>query len=112
MNAVARFAGNVFLILARLMPRRIVSHCLHLLRQRPALTDRWGYHIRPIHYYEPIPDFREISAKKLEARRLPDSIAIDIPSQEIRVRSLAERFGSEIQALDHAGASGFLFLND
>jgi len=38
-------------------------------QSHPILTDRWGYHIRPIHYYEPIPDFRTITLEQITRRR-------------------------------------------
>jgi hypothetical protein len=38
-------------------------------QSHPHLTDRWGYHIRPIHYYEPIPDFRSITTEQITRRR-------------------------------------------
>jgi hypothetical protein len=38
-------------------------------QSHPNLTDRWGYHIRPIHYYEPIPDFRAITSEQITRRR-------------------------------------------
>ena len=40
-----------------------------MVQSRPRLSDRWGYHIRPIHYYEPIPDFRSITAEQITRRR-------------------------------------------
>jgi hypothetical protein len=40
-----------------------------MVQSRPRLSDRWGYHIRPIHYYEPIPDFRSITTEQITRRR-------------------------------------------
>ncbi len=48
---------------------RVAHHLLFRAQSRPHLTDRWGYHIRPIHYYEPIPDFRTITLEKITRRR-------------------------------------------
>ena len=48
---------------------RVAHHLLFRAQSRPHLTDRWGYHIRPIHYYEPIPDFRSITAEQITRRR-------------------------------------------
>src|SRR6185503_8137581 len=46
-----------------------MRHVLFLAQSYPELVDRWGYHIRPIHYYEPIPDFSAITSEQLERRR-------------------------------------------
>jgi hypothetical protein len=51
------------------VPARAVHHLLFLAQSHPHLTDRWGYHIRPIHYYEPIPDFRAITLEQITRRR-------------------------------------------
>lgn len=48
---------------------RVAHHLLFRAQSRPHLTDRWGYHIRPIHYYEPIPDFRAITLEQITRRR-------------------------------------------
>jgi hypothetical protein len=48
---------------------RVAHHLLFRAQSRPHLTDRWGYHIRPIHYYEPIPDFRSITSEQITRRR-------------------------------------------
>ena len=46
-----------------------MRHVLFLAQSHPNVVDDWGYHIRPIHYYEPVPDFREITRDQLERRR-------------------------------------------
>ena len=48
---------------------RVAHHLLFRAQSHPHLTDRWGYHIRAIHYYEPLPDFRSITAEQLTRRR-------------------------------------------
>jgi len=48
---------------------RVAHHLLFRAQSHPHLTDRWGYHIRPIHYYEPIPDFRAITLEQITRRR-------------------------------------------
>lgn len=47
---------------------RVAHHLLFRAQSHPHLTDRWGYHIRPIHYYEPIPDFRAITLEQITRR--------------------------------------------
>ncbi|HKR21509.1 MAG TPA: class I SAM-dependent methyltransferase [Pyrinomonadaceae bacterium] len=48
---------------------RAMRHMLFLAQSHPEVSDRWGYHIRPIHYYEPLPDFQSITSEQLERRR-------------------------------------------
>ena len=57
------------LALFRTVPVRAAHHLLFLAQSAPDLPDRWGYHIRPIHYYEPLPDFRAITAEQIGRRR-------------------------------------------
>ena len=57
------------LALFRTVPTRAAHHLLFLAQSRPDLSDRWGYHIRPIHYYEPLPDFRSITTEQITRRR-------------------------------------------
>lgn len=55
--------------LFRSVPVRAARHALFLARSQPELSDAWGYHIRPIHYYEPLPDFRSITPEQVQRRR-------------------------------------------
>ena len=55
--------------LFRSVPVRAARHALFLAQSQPELSDRWGYHIRPIHYYEPLPDFRSITPEQTERKR-------------------------------------------
>ena len=57
------------LALFKTVPTRAAHHLLFLAQSRPELSDRWGYHIRPIHYYEPLPDFRSITADQIKRKR-------------------------------------------
>ena len=59
------------LALFKTVPARAAHHLLFLAQSRPELPDSWGYHIRPIHYYEPLPDFRSITTEQLSHRRTP-----------------------------------------
>ena len=57
------------LALFRAVPTRAAHHLLFLAQSRPDLADRWGYYIRPFHYYEPFPDFRSITTEQIQRRR-------------------------------------------
>lgn len=63
------FLDRTALALFKTVPTRAAHHLLFLAQSRPELSDRWGYHIRPIHYYEPLPDFRSITADQTQRKR-------------------------------------------
>lgn len=102
-----RTADKFLMWVARRVPTRIAAHFLNLLRQEGKVADGWGYHIRPIHYYEPLPDFRAISSQRLLERRVPRAVAFDLPAQVEIVKGLGERFGDELRDLEASGAFPF-----
>jgi hypothetical protein len=63
------FLDRTALALFKTVPTRAAHHLLFLAQSQHDLSDRWGYHIRPIHYYEPLPDFRNITAEQTNRRR-------------------------------------------
>lgn len=69
------------LALFKTVPTRAAHHLLFLAQSRPELPDRWGYHIRPIHYYEPLPDFREITAEQIKRKRTYPAIDFQLRAQ-------------------------------
>ncbi len=83
----------------RLLPTQVAQHLLFLLRHDTALTDRWGYHIRPIHYYEPLPDFGAITPAQLERRREFPAINFDWPGQLRLLAALAASYRDELAEL-------------
>ena len=101
---------RLLLSAARLLPRRLAAHMMFLLNSQPALADSWGYHVRPIHYYEPLPDFRGITAADATRRRLSPAIDFDLDGQRRLVRRLGDAYRSELEALAASGA--FNFRND
>jgi hypothetical protein len=103
----ARRIDRFLLGCLRLLPTRLARHLLFLLRSHPALADRWGYHIRAIHYYEPLPDFREVTAERTRRRRDLAHLRVDMDSQVALVRRLAEAWRGELDALARGGAFDF-----
>ncbi len=69
------------------------------MRHDTVLTDCWGYHIRPIHYYEPLPDFGAITAAQLERRREFPAINFDWPGQLRLLAALAAEYRDELAEL-------------
>ena len=59
------------------LPSKLAGHIMFLLRSHPTLADSWGYHVRPIHYYDPLPDFRKSHSRRPNAAaNSPPSISI------------------------------------
>ena len=78
---------------------RAAQHALFLAQSRPELADRWGYHIRPIHYYEPLPDFRAITPEQIQRRR--DYSAIDFHwDDQLRLLRELEPHAAELTEVD------------
>lgn len=87
------------LALFKTVPTRAAHHLLFLAQSRPDLSDRWGYHIRPIHYYEPLPDFRSITAEQIQRRRAYAGIDFRREEQLNLIDELA-RYRAELSNLD------------
>jgi hypothetical protein len=81
-----------------------------MVQSRPRLADRWGYHIRPIHYYEPLPDFRSITIEQINQRRSCPGIDFRWDQQLSLVNELAT-YRDELRELefdfDNAYFNGF-----
>lgn len=83
----------------RLIPGRLGSAFMSLLQSHPDIPDRWGVHIRRINYYEPLPDFREITVERTLIRREPAAIHFDLPSQVSLQNTLANGVRQELETL-------------
>ena len=91
----------------RLVPQALAKHAMFLLQSQPALADEWGYHVRAVHYYDPLPDFAAITPAATRVRRLSAAVNYDLDGQRALLRRLGEAYGAEI-----AGAAGaFDFQN-
>ena len=86
---VKRLLDWTAIALFKTVPKRAAHHLLFLAQSQPEISDRWGYHIRPIHYYEPIPDYRSITAEQIKCRRSNPSINFHWPEQLALVNELA-----------------------
>jgi Methyltransferase domain len=87
------------LALFRAVPARAAHHLLFLAQSQPAISDRWGYHIRPIHYYEPLPDFRSITPDQLNRRRAFPAIDFNWNEQFALLNDLSQ-YRDELQELE------------
>ena len=87
------------LALFKTVPTRAAHHLLFLAQSHPDLSDRWGYHIRPIHYYEPLPDFRSLTTEQISRRRTFPGIDFRWEDQSTLLNSLTT-YRDELRALD------------
>ncbi len=96
MKQLRRSVERVFLAFAGAVPTKLAAHLLHLLHGRPDLTDRWGYHVRAIHYYDPVPDFRQITPDRLVKPRLSSAVDFRESEQVAFALHLGQAYGEEI----------------
>lgn len=105
--------NHIALAFFRLLPVKLTRHLLFLLRSTPEITDCWGYHVRPIHFYEPLPDFSRIKTEETIRRRDFAAIDFNLPQQLQLLKRLGEHYRDELQALAHQPEpEGFNFQND
>ena len=102
---MASFLDRTALALFKTVPRRAAHHLLFLAQSQPDVSDRWGYHIRPIHYYEPIPDFRSITPDQITRQRTFPAIDFEWEKQLALLNEIAS-YQNEILNLE------FDFNND
>lgn len=78
---------------------RAMRHMLFLAQSHPKIVDNWGYHIRPIHYYEPLPDFRAITLEQIQRRR--NYSAIDLRwDDQLRLLRELKPYAAELSGVD------------
>jgi hypothetical protein len=93
----------------RLVPSKLAHHLMFLVQSEPAIPDSWGYHIRPIQYYEPLPDFRSLKAEQVNRRRDPVGIDFKWEQQLDLLRQLSSDYSGELRELPR---EAFDFNND
>lgn len=98
--------------LCRVAPKRVLRSFLSFLQRHPQVADASGFHVRPIHYYEPLPDFRRLTRDVILTRREGQGVNWDRPGQQQWAARLA-LFAPEIAELRarKPDASGFDFSN-
>jgi len=93
--------GSIFdriaLSLVRFVPNKVAHHLMFLIQSKPDISDAWGYHIRPIHYYEPLPDFRTLNIENIERRKDPVAITFDWDQQLGLLRTLSGNYSEEVR---------------
>jgi hypothetical protein len=91
----------------RAVPRPLARHLLFLMRSNPSLADELGFHVRPIHYYEPLPDFRTVDEPAASRRRVSPAIDFNLEGQRHLVTRLGGEYRSELAELAATGAVDF-----
>ena len=104
------FRDRALLAAMRAIPHSLARHVMFLLRNHAELADEWGYHVRPIHYYEPLPDFRAITSEATRRRRVSAAIDFDLPGQQVLLQRLGVAYHAELDTLA-AAPGGFDFHN-
>jgi hypothetical protein len=105
---MTRILDRIALDLVRRVPSKVAHHLMFLVQSEPGIPDSWGYHIRPIHYYEPIPDFRRVTPEQVNRRRTPVSIEFRPEEQVKLLHQLTIDQGEELRNL---GREQFDFEN-
>ena len=105
------FIERCFIAVADQLPVRVARHGLFLLRSNEWLTDKWGYYVRPIEYYDPLPNFREISTAQITRDRLHPGVNFDWPGQLDLLAELAV-FSGEVQELAASTGSRHFDFNN
>jgi hypothetical protein len=111
-SLIGSIVDRVALGFVRLVPNKVAHHLMFLVRSEPDISDAWGYHIRPIHYYEPLPDFRTIKAEQFNHRRDPVAIDFNWELQLGLLRQLSTNYSEELRDLTRNGLKAFDFDND
>src|SRR5687767_15396432 len=88
------------------MPVKAAQHLLFLAQSRHDTLDRWGYHIRPVHYYEPLPDFRRITKESINRRREYPALDFNLTEQLKLLRDLAS-YRTELDELSQQNLFDF-----
>jgi len=91
------------------LPLRLVQRVLWLLQTHPEVGDRWNYHIRQHHFYEPWPRFQDLISDHILARRENPSINWAWDQQLALLQDL-EAYQLEVEALTQE-QDGFDFQN-
>jgi len=72
------------------------------MQSEPSIPDSWGYHIRPIHFYEPLPDFRSLTTEEIERAKAHPALDFREAEQLTLVSELISAQGDELKFLSDA----------
>lgn len=78
------------------------------------LCERLGVHVTPVHFYQPVPDTRQVNDALWARADPPAGVRVDEDAMEAALAELAARFGDEFNALpriERDGDGGFHLHN-
>jgi predicted O-methyltransferase YrrM len=107
------FIDHLLLSIFQKLPIRLINRFLWLFHRNPTLGDKWGYHIRKFHYYDPLPNFSDITQEQILKKRVSTAIDWNLEAQ-INLLQKLSLYQSEIyQIKDEKDSSlRFNFFND
>ena len=97
-----------------MVPDRMGHHLLFLMQSEPSIPDSWGYHVRPIHFYEPLPDFRSLKTEDLERAKEHPALDFKEAEQLTLLGELTSAHGDELKLLSAENLPEFsnVFFSD
>ena len=107
------FIDSLLLSIFQNLPIRLINRFLWLFHRNPTLGDKWGYHIRKFHYYDPLPNFSDITQEQVLKRRISTAIDWNLEAQINWLQKLS-LYQSEIDQIKDKKDYDlrFNFLND
>jgi len=99
MSMVKSVFDQMALRLFRMVPDKMGRHLLFLMQSEPSIPDSWGYHIRPIHFYEPLPDFRSLKTEEIERTREHPALDFKEAEQLTLLSELISAYACELKSL-------------
>ncbi len=101
-NQFSRLMKQAVVSWFNLLPATLIKKILGVLSVNYALQDKWQFYIRPVHYYEPLPDFSTITKEQILRRRIPSSIDWQLKSMLELVEKLS-KYRGEFENYDFQG---------
>lgn len=107
------FNDKLLFAIFNIIPSRLIKIVLWFLYRNPTFMDKWGYHLRLFHYYEPLPDFPSITQKQALKRHHSSCIDWNLEAQLDLVQILS-LYDTEIKQLaeQQSASLKFDFFND
>jgi hypothetical protein len=73
-KSISKLANALIITILGWIPKPFAVRLLVAIQSHPEISDKWGYFIRPIHYFEALPDFSTIDPKLIVKKRSFDQI--------------------------------------
>jgi len=102
-----RLGDGTLRAVSKALPKRLMHHWSWVLLRDKHIADAWGVSIRPIHYYEPLPDFQNLTQAMLETRRVSPGIDFAVPAQVSLLETLVAESRAELDGIVQEGAFDF-----